>query len=148
MKVVLVGASKAAVALISRLQHADNSAAVVLVDTDREKLERISENHDIGMVIGDGTAPKILEEAYGDNKPDLLVALTDSDQVNLIAAAVGKALGAKTALPQITSPQLVHAAKVLGMENWIAPEALIAHEIEKHINVDLDSDDAAAADDE
>lgn len=148
MKVVLVGASKAAIALVNRLQKADRTVSVVLIDSDREKLERIAETHDIGMVAGDGTAPNILEEAFGDHKPDLLVALTDSDQVNLIAAAVGKALGAETTLPQITSPQLVHAAKVLGMQRWIAPEALIAHEIEKHINLDLDSEDATAATDE
>lgn len=148
MKVVLVGASKAAIALITRLQKADHNISLVLVDTNREKLEEIAENHDTGMVVGDGTAPRILEEAFAERKPDLLVALTESDQVNLIAAAVAKAMGAETCLPQITSPQLVNAAKVLGLNSWIAPEALIAHEIEKHIGIDLDSDDATAADDE
>ncbi|MGF1475334.1 MAG: potassium channel family protein [Geminicoccaceae bacterium] len=137
MKLLIVGASDSAVALITRITHAKSGAEVVLVDRNRDKLDRLSETVDCGMVVGDGTAPAILKEAIGDSCPDVLVLLTDSDQTNLIAALLGRNLGIETVLPQVQTPEVCAACRELGVERWIAPDELIAQEIESAIGMSL-----------
>ena len=140
MKMLIVGASKSAVALIRRLTEADDCPEIILVDRDRATLDRLSETIDCGMVVGDGTAPAILKEASGDSRPDVLVALTGSDQANLIAALVGRQIGIEEVLPQVRSPELIETCRELAIDHWIAPEELIAREIESMIGVSLERD--------
>jgi len=90
MRVIVIGAGEVGYH-ISRFLSREQDLDVVVVDTDREKLSRISEELDIAVLEGEGGSPKVLKEAGADNA-DILLAVTNSDETNMISCLVAKAL--------------------------------------------------------
>ena len=82
MKVVIVGAGKVGFHIASRLTLENKD--VVVVDCNIEALRRVSDNLDVQTVSGLGTSPVVLEEA-GIKGAEILLAVTDSDEANLVA---------------------------------------------------------------
>jgi trk system potassium uptake protein TrkA len=137
MRIVVVGASRFGQATTRQLL--DKGHEVVLVDSDRAKLESLEEELDCGMLHGDGSLPSIQREAFGDHA-DALVLLTNSDDVNILAAAVGKSIGFDRVLPQIVRAELISVCEELGLEDMIAPHPRVARSIVRLLE---DNDDAA-----
>ena len=140
MKMLVIGASGLSHRFDPARYRFDTNPEIILVDKDRPTLDQLSETIDCGMVVGDGTAPAILKEACGDTKPDVLVSLTGSDQANLIAALVGRQIGIERVLPQVRAPELSETCRELEIDHWIAPDELIAREIERIIGISLESE--------
>ena len=82
MRILIVGAGEVGYHIAKQLS--EESQDVVLIDKDPKKIRRISENLDIQTLWGSGTSPQLLRDA-GIEEADMLVAATDSDEVNLIA---------------------------------------------------------------
>jgi trk system potassium uptake protein TrkA len=80
--VVIVGAGKVGFHIASRL--ALENKDVVVVDCNIEALRRVSDSLDVQTVSGLGTSPVVLEEA-GIKDAEILLAVTDSDEANLVA---------------------------------------------------------------
>lgn len=137
MRIVVVGASRFGQATTRQLL--DKGHEVVLVDSDRSRLESLEEDLDCGMLHGDGSLPSIQRDAYGDHA-DALVLLTNSDDVNILAAAVGKSIGFERVLPQIVRGELISVCEELGLEDLIAPHSRVARSIVRLLE---DNDDAA-----
>ena len=126
MRIVIVGASRFGIATAEQLGEAGHE--VVLVDADGEKLERLAETLDCGMLEGDGSLPSVQRDAYGDGA-DALLALTNVDDVNILAALVGRSVGFPRVVPQIVRRQLLAVCEELGLENLITPHATVARAI-------------------
>lgn len=126
MRIVIVGASRFGVATAEQLGEAGHE--VVLVDTDGERLERLAETLDCGMLEGDGSLPSVQRDAYGDGA-DALLLLTNVDDVNILAALVGRSVGFPRVVPQIVRRQLLAVCEELGLENLITPHATVARAI-------------------
>ena len=106
---------------------------VVAVDIDAGKLERIQEQHDVAVVSGFGASPKVLREA-GVEKADLLVAVTDNDEVNLVAALGGKRLGAVRTIARLQGSDYEEGESgvhydMLGIDIVVNPRVLVAQEL-------------------
>jgi trk system potassium uptake protein TrkA len=82
VKIVIVGAGEVGFHIASRLARENKD--VVVVDCNPEALRRISENIDAQTVVGMGTSPLALEEA-GIREAEILLAVTDSDEANLVS---------------------------------------------------------------
>ncbi|MEW5734219.1 MAG: Trk system potassium transporter TrkA [Thermodesulfobacteriota bacterium] len=82
MKIVIVGAGEVGFHTASRL--AMESKDVVVVDTDPKSLKRVSEHLDVAVVEGSGASPQVLAEA-GVESAEILLAVTDSDEINLVS---------------------------------------------------------------
>ncbi|MCG8473556.1 MAG: Trk system potassium transporter TrkA [Desulfobacterales bacterium] len=82
MKIVIVGAGEVGFHIASRLSLENKD--VVVVDTSNEALKRVSENLDVQVVKGSGSSPEVLIDA-GIKTADILLAVTDSDEANLVA---------------------------------------------------------------
>ncbi len=82
MKIVIVGAGEVGFHIASRLSLENKD--VMVVDTSDEALKRVSENLDVQVVKGSGSSPEVLIDA-GVKKADILLAVTDSDETNLVA---------------------------------------------------------------
>ncbi len=89
MKVIIVGAGEVGFHIAHRL--ASESKEVVVIDRNPEALKRFSELLDVQWLEGSGANPKMLEEA-GIRGADTFLAVTDSDETNLIACLFAKAL--------------------------------------------------------
>jgi trk system potassium uptake protein TrkA len=82
MRIVIVGAGEVGYHLASRLSLENKD--VVVIDPDEEAIHRVSESIDAQVITGSGTNPRVLEEA-GIKWAEILLAVTDSDEINLIA---------------------------------------------------------------
>lgn len=85
MKIIIVGAGQVGFHIASRLAHENKD--VVVIDTDPAAVARVAEKIDVEAVVGSGSSPVLLEEA-GVRESDILLAVTDSDEVNLVACLV------------------------------------------------------------
>ena len=96
MRIVIIGASRFRDRQ-RRRKLIDTGHEVVLIDKDGGKLEHLAEELDCGFIggVGDGSLPSVLRDAFGDHA-DALVALTNADDENILAALVGKVRGAST----------------------------------------------------
>ncbi|UCH45880.1 MAG: Trk system potassium transporter TrkA [Nitrospiraceae bacterium] len=89
MRVIIVGAGEVGFQL-AKFLSAEN-VDVVVIDKSKAKLKRISETIDVAMIEGEGGSPSVLKDA-GAYEADILLAVTDMDETNMIACLVAKAM--------------------------------------------------------
>jgi len=137
MRVSILGGSRFGVATVKQL-IADKHE-VVLIDKDRARLDALVDELDCGMIHGDGTLPSTLRDAFGDGA-DAFVALTNEDDVNLLASVVAKSVGYPRVIPQIIRPELLSIVDELGLGETITPHESVAGAIvsalEQHSKMD------------
>lgn len=89
MRVIIVGAGEVGFQLAKFLSI--ENLDVVVIDTSKDKLKRISQEMDVAMIEGEGGSPSVLKDA-GADEADLLLAVTNMDETNMIACLVAKAM--------------------------------------------------------
>jgi len=122
MRAVLIGAGSLGLMtarLLLRHRH-----EVVLVDTNKERLDTIAEELDCGLLHGDGSKPVLLREADPEHT-DHLFCVTNNDQTNILASLVGRSLGFPHIVTRIEDPEYEHICLELGLENPIIPARTI-----------------------
>lgn len=100
MRIVIVGAGEVGVYLTQRLVEENHE--VTLIDSDPDKIERTSDNLDIKSYVGSGTSVAVLEQAEV-GKAELLLAMTNSEEVNMLTSYFGKCLGAESVITRMAS---------------------------------------------
>ena len=93
MKVVIVGAGEVGYHIASRL--ALENKDVVVVDKNPDAIRRVADNIDVQTLTGSGSNPTVLEEA-GIHEAEILLAVTNSDETNLVACLVCDMLSPST----------------------------------------------------
>lgn len=93
MKVVIVGAGEVGFNIASHLARENKD--VVVIDKDPDAIRHVSDNIDVQVVNGSGSSPVILEEA-GIKAADIILAVTDSDEANLVACLVANIISPST----------------------------------------------------
>ncbi|MGB9498728.1 MAG: Trk system potassium transporter TrkA [Dissulfuribacterales bacterium] len=93
MKIIIVGAGQVGFHIASRLAYENKD--VVVVDTDPEAIGKVSEKIDVDAIVGSGSSPAVLAEA-GIKEADILLAVTDSDETNLVACLMADILSSTT----------------------------------------------------
>ena len=126
MHITILGASRFGVATARNLIEENHE--VVLIDIDRARIDELSDGLDCAMICGDGTLPSTLRDAYGDGS-DALVALTNEDDVNILASVVGSAVGYKRVIPQIVRSELMSVVEELKLDDAITPHESLARSI-------------------
>lgn len=89
MRALVVGGGLVGSTLAARL--ARDRHDVVIVESDRERVQGLAEDLDVQVVPGDGTAVDVLRQA-GIDECDALFACTSSDEANMVVALIGSAL--------------------------------------------------------
>lgn len=126
MRIVIVGGSKFGVATAEQL--IEKGHEVVLIDENRQKLEELSEHLDCGMIQGDGSSPKTLREAFA-SEDDVLIALTNASDDNILTALVARSVGFGRVIPQIVSAELLDVCVELDLKDMITPHATVARSL-------------------
>ena len=93
VKIIIVGAGQVGFNVASRL--ATENKEVVVVDRDAAALKLVSEQLDVQTVEGSGSSPAVLQEA-GVQAADILLAVTDSDETNLVSCLFADMLSPAT----------------------------------------------------
>ncbi|MBY8974382.1 TrkA family potassium uptake protein [Rhodobacteraceae bacterium NNCM2] len=123
MRIVIIGISPLGSAAAKRLIEAGHD--VVVIDQKRSKLDALSERFDCGLVEGDGTLPSTLREAGGE-EPGALLALTNSDEDNILAAVVARSVGFERVIPQIINAELCAICDELKLDDMITPHETVS----------------------
>jgi len=93
LKIVIVGAGEVGFHIASHLSHENKE--VVIIDKNADALRRVSDNLDVQVVQGSGSSPVVLEEA-GLLNAEIILAVTDSDEANLVACLVANIISPTT----------------------------------------------------
>lgn len=93
MKIVIVGAGEVGYHIAGRL--ALENKDVVVIDSDPDAIRRVAEDIDVQTLTGSGSNPSVLEEA-GIRNADILLAVTNSDETNLVACLVADLISSST----------------------------------------------------
>ncbi|MCM2129877.1 Trk system potassium transporter TrkA [Larsenimonas rhizosphaerae] len=89
MKIIILGAGQVGGTLAEHLAHEDND--ITVVDTDNDRLRDLHNRLDIRTILGPCSYPMILRQAGGEDA-DMLIAVTSSDEVNMVACQVAYSL--------------------------------------------------------
>jgi trk system potassium uptake protein TrkA len=115
MRVIIVGAGEVGYQVAKFLTY--EGVDVVIIDRDGNKLRKISEELDIATIEAEGSDPSAFKEA-GADKADLLLAVTNSDETNMIACLLGKAMfNIKRKIARIRNPDYYFNKELLGKAN-------------------------------
>jgi len=113
MKIIIVGGGKVGYTLAQQLSTEDHD--ITLVDNDAEVLTHADETLDIMCIKGNGASAEILKSA-GIDETDILLAVTDSDELNMICCVIGKKLGAKHTVARVRNTDYSDEYKMLREE--------------------------------
>ncbi|MDT2672786.1 Trk system potassium transporter TrkA [Enterococcus dongliensis] len=134
MKIIVLGAGKVGKALTQYLSNEEYDYDVVVVDLHAEKVEAIVNQFDVLGVVGDGATYDILLEA-GVNKTDIIIAVTQSDELNILACLMAKKMGAQNSIARVRNPEYLKQRSFmrdqLGLSMIINPELEAANEIRR-----------------
>lgn len=137
MRVIIIGAGKVGFN-IGQILSNDNHD-VVIIEKNEERYKIVQESLDVHAIHGSGASSQVLEE--GDIKAaDLLIAVTQYDELNMIACILAKQYGVPKTIARVRNPEyadnnLLTKSSVLGIDLLINPEKVTAWEISKLIDV-------------
>jgi len=129
MKIIVVGCGKVGAALTAQLAREHHDISVI--DVDSRVLMDISNNYDVMGVIGNGASRAVQMEA-GVAGADLLVAATDSDELNLLCCLIAKKAGGCNTVARVRNPvytgEIDFIKEELGLSLTVNPEFAAATE--------------------
>ena len=136
MKIIILGAGQVGSSLAASLTSEAND--ITLVDHDARLLQGIQDRLDLRTVAGEGSHPDVLRRAGADDA-DMLIAVTDSDETNMIACQVAYTIfhtptkiARVRAIEYLNYPKLF-AQEALPIDVLISPEQLITENIQRLI---------------
>ncbi len=138
MKIIILGAGQVGSTLAENLVGEDND--ITLVDNDQNTLDNLESKHDLRVLAGLASSPSILRQA-GAADADLLVAVTSSDEVNMIACQVAYTLfNTPVKVARIRNSEYLREKdklfqnNVIPIDHIISPERLVVEEITRLIS--------------
>ena len=143
MKIIIVGAGEVGFHIAQKLSEENQD--VFLIDKDPAQIKRITENLDVQAILGSGTSPKMLRTS-GIMDADLLVAATDSDEVNLIACLLARHMNqyvlkvARIRNPEYLEEKALFSEGLLSVDQIINPESVMVETIRNLMMVPEASD--------
>lgn len=135
MTIVIVGAGDVGryiASILSKEQH-----NIILIDKDPKILEIAAVNMDIAVRQGSGTDWQLLDDLM-ELLPNLLIALTKEDEVNLVCCSIAKHLGYPRTVARVRDSRYLNRtrldfARIFDIDYFIGPELLVAHDILKYM---------------
>lgn len=134
MRIIILGAGKVGVTLTAQLTEEGHD--LLVIDREADKVERLVERYDVFGITGNGATFKILEEAEV-AECDVFIAVTESDELNLLAGLLAKQIGAVDCIVRVRNPEYLEQRdfmkKTMGLSMIVNPELEAAYEIRRMI---------------
>lgn len=136
MKIVIIGLGSIGRTILKNLSNEGHT--VTIIDDDKTKIENLIEKYDVFGVVGNGASMEIQTEANVKDA-ELVIALTRSDELNILACLVAKRVGAKNTIARVRNPayrkQILEMKDDLGISMVVNPELEAADEIFNLVNL-------------
>ena len=132
-RVLLIGGGNVGLMVAQKLESRTERIRTKVVERSRKVAEKAAETLERTIVLhGDGLDAAMLSEA-GIDRTDAVLAVTDDDKVNLLAAVRAKSRGCPMAVALVNDPTLVPLMAPLGIDAYINPRATTVSSILRHI---------------
>ncbi len=138
MRIIIIGAGEVGYHIAQRL--AVENKEVLVIDKSADALRKLAESSDVQTIQGSGSSPEILEQA-GIANADILLAVTDSDEINLICCFFANMLSTKvTKLARIRSSMYTNYKHLLtgdqvGITKIINPDEEVVNSVLRLMSV-------------
>ncbi|MBC8519729.1 MAG: Trk system potassium transporter TrkA [Gammaproteobacteria bacterium] len=138
MNIIILGAGQVGTTVAENLALESND--VTMVDTDIEQLHALQDRLDIRTVAGHASYPKILAQAGAENA-EMILAVTDSDEVNIVACQVAATLfNTPNKIARVRAPEYLERSELFQHESatvdmLISPEQVVTDYIRKLIEL-------------
>jgi trk system potassium uptake protein TrkA len=132
MKIIILGAGQVGSTLAASLSSEAND--ITIVDTNTDFLRDLQEHLDVRVIAGQASHPEILTQAGGEDA-DMVIAVTNSDEVNMIACQVAYTMfHTPTKIARVRAPEYLNQMKLfhqeaLPIDVLISPEQLVTDAI-------------------
>ena len=134
MRIIIVGCGKVGSMLTVKL--AEEGHDITVIDQNEKVIEQISNTVDVIGYVGNGAVISSLESA-GVAETDLLLAMTSSDEINLMTCLIASKLGARHTIARVRNPEYAENTSLFnesfGISMTINPERQLAGEIARII---------------
>ena len=126
MNITVVGMGKIGIKLVERLSREENHN-LTAIDTRHNVLSDVVNTYDVKGILGSGSSLETLTEAGVENT-DVLIAVTGSDEVNLLTCLIARKLGKCSTIARVRNPEYKNEIQFfkedLGLAMIINPELL------------------------
>lgn len=130
MKIVIIGAGGVGTEICARLEGEGHD--ITLVDMNAHALEEAEAKYDVATVKGNGAEIATLRRA-GAESAELLIAMTSSDEINILCCTAAKKLGTKNTVARVRNPEyneLMHFMREdMNLSMTINPEYAAARDV-------------------
>lgn len=130
MRIIIIGVGKVGKTLTEFLVQDGHD--VVVIDTNPNLIEEVVDSFDVKGIVGNGASHDIQVEAEI-AKANVLIATTDSDELNILCCLVGKKNGALHTIARVRNPEYANQfdflQNELGLDMVVNPELEAANEI-------------------
>ena len=132
-RVVIVGGGNVGLAVAQELEQRTDRVRVKIIERDRVRAEIAADSLNRTIVLnGDGLDSGLLSEANVETA-DAVLAVTDDDKTNMLAAVRAKAMGCSMTICLVNDPTLAPLMAPLGIDAYINPRATTVSSILRHI---------------
>ena len=136
MKITIIGCGTIGRTILENVSQDGHN--ITIIDNDYDRIERLIEKFDVYGIVGNGASMEIQNEANVKSS-DLVITVTSSDEINILACLVAKKLGAKNTIARVRNPEYRAQAFMmkdeLGLSMIVNPEQESADEIFNIINL-------------
>ena len=130
-----VGGGNVGLAVAKALEERPEKLRVKVIERNRPMAEKAADTLSRTIVLhGDGLNMELLSEA-GISRADAVLAVTDDDKTNLLAAVRAKSEGCRLAIALVNDPTLLQLMEPLGIDAYINPRATTVSSILRHIRL-------------
>lgn len=130
LSIIIVGCGKVGSTLIEQLCREGHD--ITIIDKNSQIVQSLSDTYDVMGITGNGASYSVQMEA-GIETTDLIIAVTGSDELNLLCCTVAKRVGNCAAIARVRTPDYSEEAgylrEKLGLAMIINPELAVATEI-------------------
>ena len=134
MKIIIIGCGKVGRTLAQQLSEEQHD--IVLVDTNAEKLQEVTEEIDAMTLVGNGASIGVQKEA-GVEDADMLIAITNSDELNLLCCLIAKKVSKCETVARVRNPiyseEINFIKERLGVSMSLNPELATATEMARRL---------------
>ena len=132
MQIIIVGCGKVGRTLAEQLQEEESD--ITLIDVSANVINSLQDDIDAMGIVGNGASINTLMEA-GVDKADILIAVTGSDEMNLLCCLIAQKTGHCQTIARVRNPiygnEISFIKKRLGVTMIINPELAAAQEISR-----------------
>jgi trk system potassium uptake protein TrkA len=132
MKIMIVGCGSVGTAICTQLANENHD--ITVISRDPQELSELSNSTDVFPIVGNGADISLLRKA-GAKDADLLIAVTNSDELNILCCLVASQLGTRHTIARVRNPEYTELTSLMNDKEYLSltinPELALAQQIDR-----------------